>query len=178
MEVSVKLRIATALGLAAAALTAAGCGYALMGRGSNIPEEIRSVYLAPIENRTQRSQVEQFLTQSIAEEMVKRRRFDLVNSQEGADAKLSGAVTAFGVTPITFDTDGRATEYEISITAQVEFRRLDTDDVLWSNSRYLFRENYPVDATSTDYLDRENQAIESAAERFAEIMVSDLLIGF
>lgn len=171
-------RVALALTLTALTLTAGGCGYALAGRGGNIPEEVQDVYLAPFENQTQRSQVEQFVTQAIATELVKRRRFSIVNSAESADAQLTGTVTAFGVTPVSFDNDGRATEYEISITAAVEFRRLDTDEVLWSNSRYLFRENYPVDDTSTSYFDRENDAIEEAAERFADIMVSDLLVGF
>jgi outer membrane lipopolysaccharide assembly protein LptE/RlpB len=163
-----------------AALAAGGCGYALVGRGSNVPEDVRSVYIAPLANRTQRSQVDQFLTQAIAEEMVNRRRFDVFNSAAGADAELSGQVVAFAVTPVSFDPQGRATEYEISITTAVEFKRLggEEDEVIWKNDRYLFRENYPVEVTGTDYLDRENQAIEDAAEKFAETMVSDLLQGF
>lgn len=168
----------------AAALLALGsvllgaCGYALVGRGSNIPEDIRAVYLAAFENRTPRPQVEQFLTRSLADELVKRGRFSLVNGEADADARLSGTVVGFGVTPVAFDPDGRATEYEISITASVELRRLDDDEVVWSNSRYIYRENYQVDATSTDFLDRELEAIEEAADRFAETMVSDLLLGF
>jgi hypothetical protein len=50
--------------------------------------------------------------------------------------------------------------------------------VVWSNSRYIYRENYAVDAGAADFLDRETEAIEEAAERFAETMVSDLLLGF
>lgn len=164
--------------LLASVLAASGCGYALVGRGSNIPEDIREVYLAALENRTQRPQVEQFLTRALADELVRRGRFELVNDPGAADARLSGTVTGFGVTPIAFDPDGRATDYEISITAAVELRSLDDDEVVWSNDRYIYRENYEVDATSTDFLDRETEAIESAAERFAETMVSDLLLGF
>lgn len=174
----VAARLAASAAALAAVLATAGCGYALVGRGSNIPEDIRDVYLAGFENRTQRPQVEQFLTRSLADELVRRGRFELVNDPAGADARLSGTVTGFGVTPIAFDPDGRATDYEISITAAVELRRLDDDEVVWSNSRYVYRENYEVDATSTDFLDRETEAIESAAERFAETMVSDLLLGF
>ena len=170
--------VAALLAAAAAVLALGGCGYALVGRGSNIPEDVRTVYLAPFENRTQRPQVEQFLTRALADELVRRGRFDVVNAEEGADARLSGSVVGFGATPVAFDPDGRATEYEISITAAVELRRLADDDVLWSNSRYIYRENYEVDASATDFLDRETEAIEEAAERFAETMVSDLLLGF
>jgi outer membrane lipopolysaccharide assembly protein LptE/RlpB len=171
-------RPAAGLAVALAAAGAAGCGYGLVGRASNIPEDIASVYLPAFENRTQRPQVEQFLTRALADELVRRGRFRLVNAEDGADARLSGSVVGFGVTPVAFDPEGRATEYEISITAAVELRRLDTDEVVWSNSRYIYRENYAVDAGAADFLDRETEAIEEAAERFAETMVSDLLLGF
>lgn len=172
------LRSAT-FGVALAALALSACGYALVGRGSNIPDDVETVYLAALQNRTQRPQVEQFLTQAIADELVKRGRFTVVNGPAGADASLTGAVVAFGATPVAFDGTGRATEYEISITASVELARIDPEEILWSNSRYIYRENYEVDAAGgTGFLDRETEAIEEAAERFAETMVSDLLLGF
>lgn len=160
------------------ALFATGCGYALVGRGSNLPSDVRRVYLSPFENQTQRTQAEQFLTEAIADELVTRQRFAVVASAVEADAVLSGTVMGFGVTPVTFDSQGRATEYEISITARVAFQRTGSDELLWSNDRYLFRENYTVDVDQAAYFDREDEALEEAARRFAETMVSDLLEGF
>jgi outer membrane lipopolysaccharide assembly protein LptE/RlpB len=159
-------------------LVLSGCGYALVGRGSNLPADIKSVYIRPLENRTPRSQVEQALTRAIAEEMVRRQRFSVLGNPEGADAELSGAVVGFGATPVTFDPSGRATEYEISLTAQIAFKRTGQDQPIWSNDRYNFRETYPIDATNQNYVDLEDDAIERASERFAETMVSDLLEGF
>ncbi len=164
--------------LACGALIVSACGYALVGRGTNVPEDVRKVYLSPFENRTQRQQVDQFVTEAIAEELVTRRRFDMVGNLEEADADLSGAVAAFGLTPITFDDQGRATEYELSITAQVLFRRVPGDEVIWRAEQYLFRETYEVELGEGGFLDREEVAIRDAAERFAETMVSDLLEGF
>jgi outer membrane lipopolysaccharide assembly protein LptE/RlpB len=158
-------------------LALSGCGYALVGRGANIPTDIRSVYLRPLDNRTPRSQVEQFLTRSIADELVKRQRFSVVGSAEGADAEIAGAVVGYGATPVTFDAAGRATQYEISITAQISFKRTGSDKPLWSNDRYNFRETYPIDASS-GFVDFEDQAIERASTRFAQTVVSDLLEGF
>ena len=51
--------------LAALLLALSSCGYALVGRASNIPADIKAVYLRPFENRTQRSQLEQFVTRAI-----------------------------------------------------------------------------------------------------------------
>lgn len=165
--------------LGALLLALFGCGYALVGRGSNIPADVRSVYLQPLQNRTQRSQVEQALTRAIANELVNRQRFAVVGSEAEATAEILGAVTGFGVTPVTFDQEGRATEYEISITAQITFKRVGEEgEVLWKSDRYTFRENYPVDPSAAEYFDREDQAIEEAAERFAETLVTNLLEGF
>lgn len=165
--------------LAALVLTLSGCGYALVGRGSNIPEDVKAVYLRPLENHTQRSQVEQSLTRAIADELVTRQRFAVVGSETDATAEIQGSVTGFGVTPVTFDETGRATQYEISITAQIVFKRLGTEGkVIWKSDRYTFRENYPVDPGSVDYFDQEDQAIDLASQRFAETLVTDLLEGF
>lgn len=166
------------LGLLALAASLVACGYSLVGQGTNVPEDVRTVFLSPFENRTQRQQVDQFVTEAIAEELVTRRRFDVVGSREGADADLSGAVVAFGLTPITFDGQGRATEYELSITARVLFRRVPGDEVIWRADQYLFRETYRVDLGEAGFLDREEEAIRDAAASFAETMVSDLLEGF
>jgi outer membrane lipopolysaccharide assembly protein LptE/RlpB len=165
--------------LLAPTLSLLGCGYALVGKGSNIPEDVKSVYLQPLVNRTTRQQVEQELTAAIAQEMVTRQRFAVVGSEGEANAEITGAVTAFGATPVTFDNTGRATEYEISITASITFKRTGTEGkVLWKSDRYTFRENYPVEATEAAYFDRENQAIEKASQRFAETLVTSLLEGF
>jgi outer membrane lipopolysaccharide assembly protein LptE/RlpB len=135
--------------------------------------------VAPLENETTRAQLEQFLTSAITDELVGRRRFTIVRSAAEADAQLTGAVTSYRVTPVTFDQDGRAQEYEISIVAAMTFHRTGGDQaVVWENDRYLFRETYEIDSSAEDFFDRENQAIAEASLRFAESMVADLLEGF
>jgi len=173
----------SAVPLLCVTLLASGCGYALVGRASNLPDDVRAVYVQPLDNRTARSQVDQFLTRSIADELVTRQRFQVLSSPSGSDATISGAVTGFSVTPVAFDDQGRATEYEIVIRAAMEFRRApqggeEEGRVLWSNSSYLFRQNYPLDLSDLEYFDREDLALQEAAKSFAETMVSDLLEGF
>ncbi|MGE5232712.1 MAG: LPS assembly lipoprotein LptE [Acidobacteriota bacterium] len=171
-------RLLAAVVLLAGAVSLAGCGYALVGRASNLPPDIKTVYLKPLENRTSRQQIEQILTRAIASELVTRKRFAVASDAAGADAEISGAVVAFSVVPVAFDQTGRAKQYEIAVTAQVKFRRLKDDKVIWSNDRYNFRESYDVVGTSLSYFDQENSAIEKVAPQFAQTMVSDLLEGF
>lgn len=155
-----------------------GCGYTLVGKGSAIPEDIRTLYLEPFRNETSRVEVEQAVTQSIATELVTRRRFVLVQNRDEADAVLSGRVTSFRVVPLAFDGEGRAREYEVSVLASVQFVRRGADEPLWQNDRYVFRDNYDVDPSETGFFDRETLAIEETSEKFAETLVSDLLEGF
>lgn len=161
-----------------AGLAAGGCGYALVGRGTNIPADVHKIYVQPLDNETTRSQIDQILTRAISDELVTRQRLTVVASADESDAELSGAVTNFGVTPVTFDTEGRATEYEISIQARFEFKRHADDTVLWHNDSYVFRDTYPVDVSEAGYFDREKQAIEKVSEKFGETVVTDLLEGF
>ena len=157
----------------------AGCGYALVGRATSVPEDVKAVYLKTFENRTQRTQLDQILTRAVADELVTRRRFQVVGATDGAQAEIRGAVIGFDVNPVSLDAQGRATEYEIIITAQVRFVRLDeAQSVIWASDRYQFRHSYPVDVSRAQYFDRENLALEDVSDDFAETMVSDLLEGF
>lgn len=169
--------------LAVLAVLATGCGYSLAGKATNIPEDIQEIYVEPLENQTARSQVEQFLTEAIIDEMVTR-SFEVVGSLEGADAVLRGKVLEFSVTPVSFDpADGLADNFQIQITADMVFQRPRTPtgeegEVVWKNSRYVFRQDYPLEDEGANYFDRETLAIEETSIRFAETMVTDLLEGF
>jgi len=168
--------------LTALALILWGCGYTLVGQASNIPEDIESVYVEPLDNTTPRSQVEQILTRAISNELVTRRQFEVVNNAGEADAVLSGTVVDFRVRPLTFDSAGLANSFEITITADMKFQRVpppgeEEGEVIWKNSRYRYLEDYPLEEGGT-YFDRENLAIEEVSQPFARTLVTDLLEGF
>lgn len=183
VSASTATRALVGLALLLAALATSGCGYSLVGRSNNLPADVRKIYVASLENKTPRAQVEQILTQAILDELVKRRRFEVINNQAAADAVLRGKVMSFAVRPVTFDADGLANKFEISITADMQFERppqggSNEPTVLWANSRYAFREDYPLTEGGLSYFDRENLAITETAETFAETLVTDLLEGF
>ena len=169
---------ARGVALLIAAVLLAGCGYGLVGRTSSLPEDIEDVYVQPLGNRTTRSQVDLLLTQAIGDEFVKRRRFNLISDSRGADAVLSGVVTGFSEQPVTFGGEGRGREYEILITADMQFSRPGAEEPIWQRAGYRFRETYEIDVSAADYFDRSDQAIEEVAEKFAEVIVIDLLEGF
>jgi outer membrane lipopolysaccharide assembly protein LptE/RlpB len=154
------------------------CGYGLVGRSSTLPPSIRVIRFQTLANQTQRVGVEQRLSREIARELASRGRFSVQAEAAGADADLSGAVTGFSLYPVAFDTSGRAQEYQVRITARVSLKTLPEGKALWENPSYTFQENYAFSTSAASYVDRENEAIDRVAERFAESFVSSLLEGF
>ncbi len=127
---------------------------------------------------TQRVGLEQRLSAEIARELVSRGRFKVQVSAERADAVLSGAVVGFNLFPVAFDSQGRATDYQVQITARVSLKALPEGKPVWENPAFTFRGNYEYNATAATYLDRENDAIDRVADRFAQSLVTSMLEGF
>lgn len=165
--------------LVTAATVLSSCGYSLVGRGSILDPSIRTITVPTLVNRTTRVEVEQQLTQEVANELVSRGRLRLVSDQKAADAILRGSIDTFVLTPVGIE-QGRATQYQISITANMELvdRRGGDEKVVWKNDQYRFVENYTVSPDTTDAFDQESRAIREIAVRFAQSLVANLLEGF
>lgn len=157
--------------------TLLGCGYALVGRSSNLPEDVQVVYVETLKNVTGRAQVDQIVTSALAQQFVSRQRFQVARSASEADAILSGTVLSYRVSPVAF-FEGRARQYQVQIGASMEFRRTDNDEIIWQQSNYLFRETYDSEISEAEFFSREDEKLEDAAERFAETVLIDLLEGF
>jgi outer membrane lipopolysaccharide assembly protein LptE/RlpB len=165
--------------LAALAILLSSCGYNLVGTGNMLDPSIRTIAVPTLVNRTTRVEVEQQLTQEVAQEMVSRGRLRLVSDQKKADAVLRGAIETYILTPVGIE-QGRATQYQISITANMELidRRGGDEKVVWKNDQYRFVENYEVAPDTADAFDQESRAIREIAVRFAQSLVANLLEGF
>jgi outer membrane lipopolysaccharide assembly protein LptE/RlpB len=174
------VRRAAAVALLPVLLAAGGCGYALVGQSSSLPENIKVIQFTTLENMTQRVGLEQRLSAEIARELASRGRFKVLSSADGADAVLAGAVTFFNLYPVAFDNQGRATDYQVQVTAKVSLKKLPPGekDTMWENPAFTFRENYQFSVSSATYLDRENDAIDRVAGRFAQSLVTSMLEGF
>ncbi len=154
------------------------CGYALVGRSNFLDPSIRTIEVPAFVNRTTRVELEQRVTQAVAQEFVSRGRLQIVTDSKQAHVILRGSIDSFGIYPIAFD-QGRATRYQVSITAKIELLDHRNDDkVLWKNDQYRFTENYEVNVANTDAFDQETRAIQEIAVRFAEGLVTNLLEGF
>jgi len=161
-------------------LTSVGCGYHLVGTSSFLPDDLTDLYVERFENRTSWSDIDQRLNEAITAEWVRRRRFNLVESRKDAQLVLEGTIQAVVITPVTFDNNGRATEYQMSISAHVRLVdvRGDEPQLLWEDKAFSRRTSYEVDVRAVNYFDRQSEAMNKLSEEYAPALVSAVLEGF
>ncbi|MGH9441205.1 MAG: LPS assembly lipoprotein LptE [Thermoanaerobaculia bacterium] len=167
--------------LAALAASSAACGYALVGRGSFLPESVKRVSFPTFKNSTPRVGLEQRLSKAVAAELASRGRFSVSAREGDGDAELTGEILSFALYPVAADSLGRATQYQIQIVVKVALTQTADSKVIWKNDAYAFRENYDVAAanvSAANFSDLENVAIDAEAGRFAQSLVTSILEGF
>jgi len=165
-------------------LVTPGCGYALAGRGSFLPEYISVVGIPQLVNNTQFFQVEQILTEKIRTEFIGRGRYTVVPDPEGADAVVTGTVTSINVQPIGFTEQQLASRYQFTLTMNVQFLDARTNLVLWANSALTFREEYELSTRSNvalegaTFLSQERSSFDRIADDVARTVATAILEAF
>jgi hypothetical protein len=165
-------------------LACSGCGYALAGRGSFLPDYIRVVGIPPIENRSTYIQVEQVLTDKIRTEFIGRGKYTVVAEASGSDAVLTGEITGISTQPIGFNEQQFASRYLFTMTMKVQLTDARTNMVLWSNDALTFREESELSTrgvTALDgaaFIDQERSSFDRIAGDVARTVVTAILEAF
>ena len=171
------LRLAALLLLGLALGSTAGCGYRLAGQGSVLPEHVKALFVAPFENQTQRPAIEQLVTEQLASEFARRGKYSVVSKRADADAIVEGAIISYRTAPVQFTDELLANRIEAIVRVQATVRDLATDEILWSQSGLIFKEQYEV-PQGEDFLAEENLALEQIARGVAQALVTSILEGF
>lgn len=172
-----------AMAAALAALLLPACGYSLAGRGSFLPDSIRTIGIPLFTNTTAFYELEQALTESVRSEFIGRGQYKVLPQATGVDALLSGAVTGVTLTPAAFNDQQQATRYAITMTARIEFRDVAADKVIWENPSLVFREEYAVTSAAsagdpTAFFGQDANALQRVSQDFARTVVSAILEAF
>jgi outer membrane lipopolysaccharide assembly protein LptE/RlpB len=158
----------------------AGCGYHLVGTASTLPEDVSTVYVARFQNQTSWVDIDQRLIEALSLEWVRRRRLAMVDQRPNADLELVGVILGLSVRPVSFDQDGRATEYQMNLTTSVKLNDIRGDEpkLMWEDLAFSRRTSYLVDPDAENYFDRQFLAMERLAEEYSAALVSAVLEGF
>ena len=172
-----------AVAVLAMSLAVLSCGYRPSGLGASVlPDSVSVVAVIPFENRTRRPEIEQRVTEAVTAELSRRGRsksgrLQIVTEVGRADAVLEGAVTRYQTRSVEFAANGRATRIEAEVLLQATLRERATDEVLWSQTGLIFKEQFDVPPTG-EFFDQETLALDDIAGGAAEVLVSSIVEGF
>lgn len=135
-----------------------GCGYRLAGHGTGLPEDVRSVSIGMIANRSREYGIEKDFSFALEREIHVRRQYRVDEAPGTGDAVLSGTIRDVRVRPIAFDANDFAIRYELVLWLDMTLTRQRDGQVLWQISGLREDEEYStvaqVEVTSSSEFQR------------------------
>lgn len=179
---SVRAILVLALGLGPCALS--GCGYSLAGKGSFLPEYIRTIGIPQCVNQGSAIfNIDNILTDRVRQEFVAHRKYRTQPGTENVDAILTCAIKGSTSSPTAFNANNQASRYAFVITASIEFKDTKEDKIIWANPSLQVREEYDV-TTGTQandpaaFFGQDQNALQRMAQTFARTVVTSILEAF
>lgn len=169
-----------------AALAAGSCGYSLSGRGSFLPDYVKTIGVPTFTNRTTIFNLETTITEKVRSEFISRGSYRIQPTDQNVDAVLTGEVTGVNVAPTSFTGDQLGSRYAITMMARAELRDARENKVLWENPGLQFRQEYeavrqdgqPGALDATVFFNQDANALERMTTEFARAIVSAILEAF
>ena len=169
--------------LALVALTVtSGCGYALAGRGSFLPDYIQIVGVPNFNNKTTAFEIERVLTDRVRTEFGNRGKYRIQPDINNVDAILTGTIVSVSFGNTAYTSGSQAARVQLIVIASFEFKDVRENKVLWTSPSMRFVEEFsPTTATGTDataFLGGNANALERLAQTFARSLVTAILEAF
>lgn len=161
-------------------LAGTACGYRLAGTSSVLPDHVKIIAVVSFANQTERPEIEQRVTEAVARELSRRGRYEVVADPAKADAVLAGTVTSYRTIPVEFTTEGREARTEATLTIQATLRETASDEILWSQSGLIFKEQFDVTEESRNegFIYLESLALDALARGVAGVLATSMFEGF
>ena len=158
-------------------LLVAGCGYALVGRGSFLPSDLKVLSVPPFQARLFPQLAEQ-VRLAVIEEFLTQTGLELTEKTEEADAVLDGEIVAASMIPIVYDEEALSQRHQVSMTVAVVLRRRENREVIYENRGFSFRSEFETSEDADAFYDPESEVLEDISRQFARSLVSAILQGF
>lgn len=158
-------------------LFAAGaCNYSLVGRGSSLPDDVRSVRIPIFKNSTGEPDIETIVTRVIKGEFIKDGRLK-VDDSPSADSLLTGEIQSYTLKPLSYDINNNVTEYLVTLSIFLVHKNNHTGRTL-QRRKVDTTWQYPVDPSITLAEGLRLDAIETAAFQSADTIISLIIESF
>lgn len=161
---------------AAAALSIALTGCSGIGGYSNealFPTNVRTVCLDMFDSRSFRRGIEFDLSDALAKRIESETPYKIVSSKDRADSVISGQLLSVGESTLTMEREvARPLEKEVVLTAAVNWKNLNTGDLMINNKTVTATASYSP-FQNQDFTYASTLAANKLAQRIVELMEND-----
>lgn len=167
------------IGVAALAVSLAGCGYRVAGRADLLPKNIKTIAIPAFANATTRQRLAEKLPAALTREFISRTRYNVVADPKAADAVLSGVVVKYNAYPVVYDQQtGRATTVQVMVYLQITLRDQASGAVLFSRPNMEFRDRYEISVDPGQYFEESDVTVDRVSRAVASSVVTAILENF
>lgn len=146
----------------------AGCLYGFSG-GGGFPSHIRTVFIAPLENRTDQFEIDQQLSRLLTERLPRALGVRLAGEQV-ADAVVRGRIMGYSDAAQNYVPGQPGSvevfQHQVQITVAIEVVDVRNNEILWESQGLTGRGEYRPD-TQSDQVARQ-KAVESLVQQILD----------
>lgn len=167
-------RVGSGVGVMAALLIIAGCGYSFRG---TLPDHIQSIAVPVFTNRTAEPAVDSVITRAVVEAFSTNGRLRVVRP-EGADSLLEGEITGYDLVSLAFDPSAAVRRYRLVVTMNLRYRDLRQNRLVYERTGLQERADFQVATAAAQTLVQEDAALRQAAVEIGRAVVALTLDRF
>lgn len=177
MTIIPKLKVFTSLAVAMTIVcSVSACGYALVGRGTALPPDVKSVSIITFDNKSGEPGLDTIVTGAVRDEFTIDGRLVLDDSGN-ADSTLTGVIESYSLQPVAFKPNGVASEYKVRMAIAIIHKTARPERVLLKQ-KVSVDLRYVAQGTITESEGQRLLATKEAAKKAAEALLSLVIEAF
>lgn len=163
-------------------LILSGCGYTIgTSDHTSMPHSktgpARTIAVPIFDNSTSEPLLGEIVTERVKAQLLAAVALRMANTNQKPELLLNGHVSKFKLTPVAFDANSLATEYQLELHVKVTLTRTADSSTIWSAPDLVGLADYYVDQNSlAASVESKNRGFQDAGQRLAENIAQQLAL--
>jgi len=156
-----------------AGLLLGSCGYRFTADSDTRLAANQTIWVPYLKNATVHANASVLLKRALFEQFAAQRGIAAATAPEQADFVIEGSLTSYGASVVSYSAADTATEYRLTLTAQLVVRKRGEDKQatpLWQGTLTTWQD-YPVGATLELQRSSEDAAMQAACRKMAQQLI-------
>jgi hypothetical protein len=154
----------------------ASCGYSFIALRSEIPQDIRTVYIPYFENMSSEPDIGFILASEVTREFIKSGVL-IPTNRDRADAEMLGVVKSISISDRIYDKEDEVILIRAKVNVDVQLKRIG-GDVIWEASDLAMSEDFVVGLEGAVMDINEKEALVLLASKLAKEIHDGVFFGF